>query len=90
MASPSTETDYPLENDWEYLHGRINPGVEENFDLVESIPRPQVEALRHRNNLMELTDERKLATTVTMSEAHTDVHLGMFGKRRGVSLARAH
>ncbi len=65
MASSSAETDYPMENDWEYLHGRINPGIEENLHLVESldVKDPDTEILKHRNNL--LADEEDGATDAT-------------------------
>jgi len=42
-----------MENDHTYRHGRVDPGVEENFDLVESVPyeKPQDEDLQQRNDL---------------------------------------
>jgi len=51
--SPSSPTSYPMENDHTYRHGRVDPGVEENFDLVESVPyeKPQDEDLQQRNDL---------------------------------------
>jgi len=53
MASSSSEVPFPMDNDWEYLHGGINPGIEENYPLVESIPAkdPEKEVLREKNNL---------------------------------------
>lgn len=29
--------DYPMENDWEYVHGRVDPGVDESIHLVEGV-----------------------------------------------------
>ena len=51
--SPSSPTSYPMENDHTYRHGRVDPGVEENFDLVESVPyeKPQDDDLQQRNDL---------------------------------------
>ncbi|KAK0113607.1 hypothetical protein ONS96_014462 [Cadophora gregata f. sp. sojae] len=67
-ASSSSQTSYPMENDHTYLHGRINPGVEENFDLVESVPfeRPQEEELQQRNDLKGVPEDE----VVSMSRPH--------------------
>jgi hypothetical protein len=42
-----------MENDWEYLHGGVDPGQDENLNLVESVAvtgREEAD-LEHRNNL---------------------------------------
>jgi hypothetical protein len=42
-----------MDNDWEYLHGGVDPGQDENLTLVESVAvtgREEVD-LEQRNNL---------------------------------------
>ncbi|KAE8449488.1 hypothetical protein EG329_008096 [Mollisiaceae sp. DMI_Dod_QoI] len=53
MASSSADDQYPMDNDYEYLHGRVDPGIEENINLVESVPvqMPEREELEQRNFL---------------------------------------
>ncbi|KAH7327204.1 F-box domain-containing protein [Rhexocercosporidium sp. MPI-PUGE-AT-0058] len=70
-ASTPPPTSYPMENDYNYQHGRINPGVEENFDLVESIPveKPQDEKLQQRNDLMGLPDDEIVSVTQSRTDA---------------------
>ncbi len=38
MASSISPGHIQMENDWEYRHGRIDPGPDESIDLVESVP----------------------------------------------------
>lgn len=40
-----------MDNDYQWLHGRVDAGVEENFNLVESVPVkiPAREELQQRN-----------------------------------------
>jgi hypothetical protein len=53
MASSTSALDPPMDNDWEYLHGRVDPGQDENLNLVESVPvrGPENADLEQRNNL---------------------------------------
>jgi hypothetical protein len=37
MASSTSGLDIPMDNDWEYLHGGIDPGQDESVALVESV-----------------------------------------------------
>lgn len=75
-----------MENDYSYQHGRINPGVEENFDLVESITveKQQDEQLRQRNDRMGLSDDELVcmrlsdAGIVSMTQFRTDAQAGMW------------
>lgn len=41
MGSAASTAHYPMENTWEYVHGRIDPGVEGNLSLLESLPKEQ-------------------------------------------------
>lgn len=76
MASSSSTSNFPMENDWEYLHGRIDPGQEENFDLVDSVPVEQTESskLQERNELGEAVEP---LVTVSMPPSAADVGEGM-------------
>jgi hypothetical protein len=40
-----------MDNDYQWLHGRVDAGIEENFNLVESVPVkiPAREELQQRN-----------------------------------------
>jgi hypothetical protein len=42
-----------MDNDWEYIHGRVDPGQDENINLVASVPVTGLEKadLEQRNNL---------------------------------------
>ncbi|PMD12000.1 hypothetical protein NA56DRAFT_58259 [Hyaloscypha hepaticicola] len=53
MASSTSSLDPPMENDWEYRHGRVDPGQDENLNLLESVPvtGPEEGELEQRNNL---------------------------------------
>ncbi|KAL5327680.1 hypothetical protein ACEPPN_005381 [Leptodophora sp. 'Broadleaf-Isolate-01'] len=70
-SSAASQTSYPMENDYNYQHGRINPGVEENFDLIESIPveKTQDEELQQRNDLMGLSDDGIVSMTQSRTVA---------------------
>jgi len=50
-----------MDNDWEYLHGRVDPGQDENLNLLESVEVevPGDADLEQRNTLSspEETDE---------------------------------
>lgn len=37
MTSPSSGMSFPMENDWEYRHGRVDPGRDENIRLLEPV-----------------------------------------------------
>ena len=43
-----------MENDWEYLHGRVNPGTDESLLLVETLDVKELERedLQRRNDLL--------------------------------------
>jgi hypothetical protein len=47
-----------MDNDWEYLHGRLNPGQEESIFLVESVDVKEAERedLHRRNDLLTSDD----------------------------------
>jgi hypothetical protein len=53
MASSTSGLDPPMENNWEYLHGGVDPGQDESLKLVESVTvtRPEEADLEQRNNL---------------------------------------
>jgi hypothetical protein len=53
MASSPSGIDIPMDKDWEYLHGRVDPGQDENISLVASVAvtRPEKADLEQRNNL---------------------------------------
>jgi hypothetical protein len=53
MSSSTSGLEIPLDNDWEYLHGRVDPGQDESLSLVESVavPVPEITDLEQRNNL---------------------------------------
>lgn len=59
MASSGSGLDIPMDNDWEYLHGGIDPGQDENIKLVESVPvtGPEEAELEQRNNLSLSTEK---------------------------------
>jgi hypothetical protein len=42
-----------MDNDWEYLHGRVDPGQDESLNLVESVvvEVPETADLEQRNTL---------------------------------------
>lgn len=44
----------PMDNNWEYLHGRVNPGADESLFLVESVDVKEAERedLHRRNELL--------------------------------------
>lgn len=52
MESSSGDRDqYPMDNDYQWLHGRVDAGNDENVHLVESVPvqLPAKEELQQRN-----------------------------------------
>ncbi len=53
MASSTSGINIPMDNDWEYLHGRVDPGQDENISLVASVAvtEPDRADLEQRNNL---------------------------------------
>jgi hypothetical protein len=48
-----------MENDWEYRHGRVDPGQDENLNLLESVSvtGPEEGELEQRNNLSHSKDK---------------------------------
>jgi hypothetical protein len=52
-----------MDNDWEYLHGRLNPGQEESIFLVESVDVKEAgrEDLHRRNDLLTSGEQDKSA-----------------------------
>lgn len=42
-----------MDNDYEWLHGRVDAGIDENLNLVEAVPvqMPETEELQQRNFL---------------------------------------
>ncbi|KUJ18728.1 uncharacterized protein LY89DRAFT_503558 [Mollisia scopiformis] len=50
-SSSSSEDPYPMDNDYEWLHGRVDAGIEDSINLVESVPvqMPAIEELQQRN-----------------------------------------
>jgi hypothetical protein len=37
IDSLMSDLDFPMDNNWEYMHGRVDPGVDESIHLVEGI-----------------------------------------------------
>ncbi|KAF8852822.1 hypothetical protein BDZ45DRAFT_749210 [Acephala macrosclerotiorum] len=52
-SGPSSGDQYPMDNDYEWLHGRVDAGIDENLNLVEAllVPMPETEELQQRNFL---------------------------------------
>ncbi len=59
MASSTLGLDPPMDNDWEYRHGRVAPGQDENLNLLESVSvtEPEEGELEQRNNLSHSKDK---------------------------------
>lgn len=56
--SSSSQLDPPLENNWEFLHGRVDPGPDASLALVDGIEAKEPERLRGRNGgALETLDE---------------------------------
>jgi len=53
MASSTSGLDISMDNDWEYLHGGVDPGQDESIALVEAVLVTGLEKvdLEQRNNL---------------------------------------
>lgn len=60
-AGPSTSStvDYPMENDWEYVHGRVDPGVDESIHLVEGIAAEESSQEGRYNSFLSSSDENE-------------------------------
>ncbi|CZS97600.1 uncharacterized protein RAG0_06592 [Rhynchosporium agropyri] len=81
--SPTPQTSYPMENSYNYQHGGINPGVEENFDLVQSIPAGrtlQDQGLRERNHLTSLSGDETVPGTRKCEAPQTDTSVSLPSK----------
>lgn len=64
-----------MENDYQWLHGRVDAGVEENFNLVESVPVkiPAREELEQRN-------------LINVSREGTPLHSGVLSSLPGMEI----
>jgi hypothetical protein len=67
-----------MDNDWEYLHGRLNPGQDESVFLVESVDVKEAERedLHRRNDL--LTSDEQDKSAAEGSKAPIDQGMKMF------------
>lgn len=73
MGSSSSAVEIPMDSTWEYVHGRIDPGLEESMNLVESVAAREPKRLNEQEKkvLTEMGngDSSKIVTS-------TDVSLG--------------
>jgi hypothetical protein len=74
----SSGSAFVMDNDWEYLHGRLNPGQEESIFLVESVDVKEAERedLHRRNDL--LTSDEQDKSAVEGPKASIDPGMKMF------------
>ncbi|KAL2061344.1 hypothetical protein VTL71DRAFT_7617 [Oculimacula yallundae] len=82
--APPPPTSYPMENSYNYLHGRINPGLEENFDLIESIEiEKQLDReLQQRNDLVGLSDDEDVSKARECTDFQKDSTTSLSSKGR--------
>ncbi len=54
-----------MDNDWEYLHGGVDPGQDENIRLVASVAvtGPEKADLEQRNNLSATNEKSEVGKT---------------------------
>lgn len=52
-----------MDNTWEYVHGRVDPGLEESMNLVESV------AAREPRRLDEKEEKKKVLTEMGNGES---------------------
>jgi hypothetical protein len=60
-----------MENDWEYLHGRVNPGKEASLDLVESVDTKAPRRLEPQRQHTVLEDIEEDVSQDTISREKT-------------------
>jgi hypothetical protein len=51
--SAAAALDPPMDNDWEFLHGRLDAAVDANLEIIESVPVEDVESYHQKRNQLE-------------------------------------